>query len=104
MLKLKKGDTIRVTTGKDKGREGKVDFVDKTALTVLVTGVNVYKRHIGKARTRDGKGQIFELSRPLAFSKVMLLCPKCKKPTRVGFVEKDGKKLRTCKHCKESFI
>lgn len=97
-MKLKTGDQILVTVGKDKGRKGKVEKVFPKENTILVPGVNIYKR----ARKGFGgqKGGLIEFSRPLGMGKVALLCPKCDKPTRVGTrVDKKGEKSRICKKC-----
>lgn len=100
-MKLKVGDTIKVQIGKDKGREGKIAKVFLKEDKVLVDGINIYKKHVKAAMTVDKKGGIFELSRPIAVSKVALLCPKCKKTTRIGFKIEKGVKIRVCKKCKK---
>ena len=97
-MKIKKGDTVRVFAGKDKGREGKVEKVYKRSDKVLIANINVYKRHV-KKNDKMPQGGIVDVPRPLDVAKVMFVCPKCKKATRVGFkVEKD-KKFRVCKKC-----
>lgn len=96
MNKLKKGDEVRITAGKDKGKTGTVEQVRNQ--TVVVRGVNMYKKHV-RARS-DTKGGIIEYPRPLPFGSIALICPKCKKPTRVGFAHK-GTKQRICRKCKE---
>lgn len=98
MLKLKVNDTIKVVLGKDKGRDGKIEKIFPKKSTVLIQGINVYKKHVKGVQGK--KGGIYDVPRPLAFSKIMLICPKCKKPARVGFKSVDGKKLRVCKKCK----
>ena len=98
-MKLKTGDTIKVLIGKDKGREGKIDKVFLKTGRVLIPGINVYKKHVKAAMTVDKKGGIFELPRPIAISKVALICPKCKKATRIGFKVQKGVKARVCKKC-----
>lgn len=98
MLKIKIGDTVKVVLGKDKGKEGAVEKA--TAESVIIAGINMYKRHVKPGLTADGKGGIFEIPRPLNIAKVALICPNCKKQTRVGFsVAKDGKKVRVCRKC-----
>ena len=98
MLKLKTGDTVKVLSGKDKGREGKIEKVFPGKATVLVPGVNVYKKHVkGQSGQKAG---IYDIPRPLPFSKVAVVCTKCKKPTRVGFKLVGNKKRRMCKKCK----
>lgn len=100
MTKLKKGDTVKITAGKDKGREGKIEKIFPKKGTVLVPGVNIYKKHVKGFQGQ--KGGIYDIPRPLAFAKVALVCPKCKKATRVGFrVLKEEKKQRICKKCQK---
>ena len=100
-MKLKKGDTILVTVGKDKGRQGKIEKVYSKKKKALIQGLNVYKKHL-KAQSKDKPGGIIEFSRPLPISNLVLVCPKCKKPTRVGYVfNKQNKKNRVCKKCKQ---
>lgn len=109
-MKLRKGDTVKITIGKDKGKEGKIEALypakNKNGLSakadkVLVPSINIYKKHVKAQLTVDGKGGIFEFSRPLDVSKVALICPNCKKQTRVGYKMVDGKKERICKKCKK---
>jgi len=99
-MKIKKGDQIIVTTGKDKGRKGKVDAVDPQANTVTVPGVNIYKRH-QKKKDEQHQGGIIEFTRPLSMGKVGLMCPKCGKQTRVGYIVTKGEKERMCKKCEQ---
>lgn len=100
-MKLKIGDTILVTGGKDKGSKGKIDRIFKMDDTVLVAGVNMYKRHL-KRRDEKNPGGIVDLPRPLSVGKVALLCPKCKQPTRIGYeITAKGKK-RVCRKCKQA--
>ena len=97
MLKLKVGDTIKVTLGKDRGREGKIEKVSPKEMLVIVPGVNMYKKHVkGMGET---KGGIYDIPRPLSFGKVALVCPKCKKVTRVGFKFAGKEKVRVCRKC-----
>jgi large subunit ribosomal protein L24 len=100
-MKLRKGDTVLVTAGKDKGKKGKVRTSIPGVNKVVVEGANIIKKH---ARVRAGarQGGIIERESPLQASNVMLVCTKCEKPTRVGmrFLE-DGKKTRFCRVCKE---
>lgn len=96
-LKLKIGDKVKVMLGKDKGRDGTIEKTFAKTRRVLVSGINIYKKHV--KTVGDQKGGIFEISRPLDVSKIMLVCPKCKKETRVGVNVIDGKKVRICKKC-----
>ncbi len=100
-MKLKKNDTVLVIAGKDKGRKGKIKKAYPKDKTVLVEGLNVYKKHL-KAQSKEKPGGIIEFSRPLSEANVALLCPKCKKPTRVGYLfDKKEEKHRVCKKCQE---
>lgn len=99
MLKFKVGDTVKVTAGKDRGREAVVEAVLAEKQAVLLPGVNIYKRHIKAAVAADRKGGIYEIPRPLNFAKIALVCPNCKKLTRVGFRIEGEKKVRFCKKC-----
>ena len=97
-MKLKKGDQIIVTVGKDKGRKGKVEKVFLKENAVLVPGVNVYKRHTKK---KDDKhpGGIISTPKPMNVSKMMLVCPSCGKPTRIGYKVLKDEKVRICRKC-----
>ncbi len=99
-MKLKKGDTVVVTIGKDKGKKGKIEKVFPKEDMVLVGGVNAYKRHT-KKRDEKTPGGIIEHNRPLAVSKLALVCPKCGKATRVGFIVTKGEKVRICRKCEQ---
>jgi len=99
MLKFKKGDTVKITAGKDKGREGKIEKVLLTESKVIVPGVNLYKKHV--KGFGDVKGGVYDIPRPLGYGKVALICPKCKKMTRVGFSMAGDAKVRICKKCKK---
>lgn len=96
-MKLKKGDTIVVTAGKDRAKQGQVERVFPARQAVLVPGLNQYRRH--RKRQGDRPGEIVTLSRPLMVASVALICPKCKQPTRVGYRLGDGKKIRVCRKC-----
>lgn len=97
-MKLKKGDEVIVSLGKDKGRKGKIDRLEVKTGRVVVGGINMFKRHL-KRRDDKHPGGIVEIIKPIAASKLMLICPKCKKPTRIGYV--GGKdKVRICRKCK----
>lgn len=100
-MKLRKGDVVIVTTGKDKGRRGKVEQVFPKTGRVSVVGVNVWKRH-RKRMDEKHPGGIIDITKPIAVSKVALLCPKCNQPTRVGYLVVEGKKVRVCRKCEQS--
>ncbi|KKQ29747.1 MAG: Ribosomal protein L24 [Candidatus Levybacteria bacterium GW2011_GWA2_37_36] len=97
-MKLKKGDLVKIVSGKDKGREAKIEKVLPQIEKVLVAGVNQYKRHL-KARAQGQSSEIVTITKPLAASNVALICPHCKLQTRIGFrIEKNGK-IRVCRKC-----
>ncbi len=100
-FKVRAGDQVVVISGKDAGKRGKVNEVLPGTNRVIVEGVNVVKRHTRPTRKLP-QGGIQEMEAPIHVSNVMVLCSKCHKPTRVSHrVLDDGKKVRTCKHCKE---
>ncbi|HET9602466.1 MAG TPA: 50S ribosomal protein L24 [Acidimicrobiales bacterium] len=98
-LKIKKGDRVRVLTGKDRGHEGQVMRVIPSTGKVIVDGANVAKKH-QRATKATMQGGIIDKDMPLPVANVALLCPSCGKATRVGFtIDKDGTKARICKKC-----
>ncbi len=99
-MKIKKGDTIRVMVGKDKGTEGKVEQVFVKQGKILVLNINIVKKHIKK--TEQNQGGIIDLPKPIDVSKVMLVCPHTKKPTRVSYKFVDGKKVRFSKQANKA--
>jgi large subunit ribosomal protein L24 len=99
--RIKTGDTVIVVTGKDAGTRGRVIAVIPDKNRVLVEGVNFVKKHARRTR-EDRQGGIHELEASIDLSNAMLVCPKCKQPTRVGqIVLADGSKVRSCKMCGE---
>ena len=96
MTKLKQGDNIIVTAGKDKGKKGKVVKIFPDTDRVLIDGVNVVKKH-QKPTQQSQHGQIVEKSLPIHLSNVMIADPKTGKPTRIGIEKKDGKRVRIAK-------
>jgi large subunit ribosomal protein L24 len=97
--KIKKGDEVIVLGGKDRYDRGKVQDVQPGGGTLTVTGVNTAKRHTKANPTKNVKGGIIEQLVPLPVGKVMLICPHCNKPSRVGYRVEDGTKERFCKNC-----
>lgn len=98
-MKIKKGDTVKVLYGKDAGKTGKVLKVFVKLAKVVVDGVNVYKRHM-KGDGKERQSAIVPVVKPLQSSKVMLVCPKCGKTTRVSITrDANGKAVRICKKC-----
>ncbi len=102
MLKINKGDTVKVVAGKDRGKEGVVEKVLGDA-KVLLPNLNLYKKHVKAATAPDKKGGIYDIPRPVPLANVILVCPHCKKTTRVGFKLVQGdEKQRICKKCKRA--
>ena len=104
-LHVKKDDTVYIVSGKDKGKQGKVLEVSPKEGKVIVEGINVVKKHV-KPRAMGQQGGIVSAEAPLYACKVMLVCPKCGKKTRVGHkLLSDGTKQRVCKNkdCGEAF-
>lgn len=102
MNKIHKGDTVQVIAGNDRGKRGQVHSVQPKKAKVIVSGINLVKKHqrrTGDVRTQAG---IIEREGPIDISKVALVCKNCGKPTRVGFKTfEDGTKSRVCKKCGE---
>ena len=97
-MKIKKGDTVQVLSGNDKGKTGEVLEVMPKQEKVVVKGVNIRKKHI-KPRKQGDEGGIIPVEVAIHTSKVNVVCSKCNKPARIGYkVEKDGK-VRICKRC-----
>lgn len=101
-MKIKKGDKVRVMAGKNNGQEGTVERVYGKQETVVLPGINLFKRHM-RRDPQTGQGGIIEVPRPVRISNVMLICPKCAKPTRVGYKIEKTKKYRVCKKCNKTF-
>ena len=97
-MNIKKNDTVVVLSGKDKGKKGKVMSVDPKAGKAIVEKVNVAAKH-QKPRREGEEGGIISKETPIYASKLMTVCPKCGKPTRVAHKVEGGKKVRVCKHC-----
>ena len=99
-MKIKKNDTVKVMTGKDKGKTGKVAQIFGTLNKVVVEKLN--KRYKNLRPKREGeKGQRIEFDAPMNVSNVMLVCKKCGKTARIGYKISGNKKYRICKKCKE---
>jgi len=102
-MNVRKGDTVVVIAGKDRGKRGTVDRVERTkrGFGVVVPGLNMAKRHM-RPRTRTQTAGILDLPVPIHVSNVQVICPRCDKPTRVGHVHReDGSTVRVCKQCGE---
>lgn len=97
-LFVKKGDTVLIIAGKDKGKTGKVTACDPEGNRVVVEGVNIITKH-NKPRGVNQPGGINKLSGPIDASNVQVICPSCNKATRVSHNDDGKKKIRVCKKC-----
>ena len=98
-MKLVTGDEVIVLQGKDKGKKGNLEKVFPKKNQVLVSGVNIYKKHV--KRTGKVPGGITDIIKPLHIAKVALVCPKCNLATKTAVTLLNGKKVRVCKKCKQ---
>lgn len=101
-LKIKKGDTIIVTTGKDRMKTGKVLKVFPAARRIIAEGINVTRRR-ERSRSAGKPGQIVEAPAPFAVSKVMVKCSQCGRGRRIGYRRDGDKKIRVCRKCGQEF-
>jgi len=102
-MKIKKGDTVLIISGKDKNKKGKVLEALSKERKILVEGVNLVKKHQKPKKTGE-KGQIIQLPKPIDISNAKLICSKCGKPARVGYkiiagTKNQKSKIRICKKC-----
>ena len=103
-MKVVKNDTVLVVSGNYKGKKGKVLKVFPKKYRVIVEGVNFIKRHT-KPTQKNQQGGIVEKEAPIHVSNLMVVCPKCDAPTRLGRkVLEDGKKIRICRSCGEMLV
>jgi large subunit ribosomal protein L24 len=104
MQRIKKGDTVHVIAGKDKGVTGEVLRVIPKTNRVVVERVNIVKKHqspvqAGRQQVQPGR---IEFEAPIHLSNVMIVCPQCGEPTRVGYrINEDNEKVRVCRKCEE---
>ncbi|MBI4682320.1 MAG: 50S ribosomal protein L24 [Nitrospirae bacterium] len=100
-LGIKKNDTVLVITGDEKGKKGRVRTVEPGNNRLLIESVNIIKKHM-KPSKKYSQGGIIEKEASVHRSNVMLVCPKCDKPTRIGnSILENGKKIRACGQCGE---
>jgi len=97
-MKIHKGDTVKIISGNDKGKQGKVIAVFPRGGKIVVEGVNIKKKHV-RPRGAGKKGELVRVPAPLVASRAALVCPQCGKPVRIGYRLQDGKKGRACKKC-----
>ena len=97
-MNIKKGDTVQILSGNDKGKTGEVlETMPKTG-KIVVKGVNIRKKHV-KPRKQGDEGGIISVECSIPNSKANVVCPKCNKPTRIGYVIEKNEKVRVCKKC-----
>ncbi len=100
-IRMKKDDKVKVLTGKDKGKIGKVLKVVKKTNRVIVENINVVKVH-QRPTQANPQGGIVEKTMPIQISNLMVMCNSCVKPTRIGMKQlEDGKRVRICKNCNQ---
>ena len=97
-MRIKKGDTVKVLSGNDKGKTGEVLEVIPKTNKIVVKGVNVRKKHV-KARKQGEESGIISVECAIHSAKVNVVCPKCGKATKIGYSEEKGEKVRVCKKC-----
>lgn len=104
-VKIKKGDTVEVISGPDRIKRGEVIKVLPQERRVVVQGVNLHKKHVSQiqAQGRNLSPGIIEFELPFDISNVMLVCPKCDEPVRVGIRREGGEIIRICKNCGAEF-
>jgi large subunit ribosomal protein L24 len=100
-MKIKRGDTVEVINGRDKGHRGEVLRVLPTKSRVVVQGANMRKKHQRQVQAggRTMNPGIIQFEAPIDISNVMLVCPKCNEPVRVGMLVEGGHRQRVCKNC-----
>ncbi len=101
--RIKKGDTVAVLSGKDRGKQGKVLQVLPEQGKALVERINLMK-HFERRTQANQAGGVIEREVPIATAKLALVCPRCSKPTRIGMQVKGDTKQRVCKKCQEVFV
>jgi len=103
-MKIKKGDTVLIISGKNRGKKGKVLKVFPQEERIIVEGANLRKKHV-RPRKAGEKGQIIEMPAPFHVSNVKIICPKCKQAARIGYKiilkDKEKSKSRICKKCEQ---
>lgn len=97
-MRLKKGDTVMINTGQDRGKRGKLLEVSPQTNRVVVEGLNLRVKNV-RARRQGEKGQRVQYAAPLHASNVSLVCPKCGKPTRLGIRRVSERRERFCRRC-----
>lgn len=103
MNKIKKGDTVAVMAGKDKGKQGRVMHIHAAQQKALVEGINYVKKHKRRTQQDQQHAGIVQIESPLSLSNLKVVCKNCNAPAKVGFIIlKDKTKARVCKKCNEA--
>ncbi len=97
-MKIRKGDQVKIISGNDKGKQGKVLVVFPEREKIVVEGLNIKKKHV-RPKQQGKKGELVRIPAPFAASRVMIVCSKCGKAARVGHTLNSGRKVRVCKKC-----
>ena len=100
-MKIRKGDTVKLIVGKDRGKSGLVEGVFLAEDKVVVKGIHLQKKHV-KPSKQNPSGGIIEKNKKIDVSSVMLVCPSCGKAIRVGYKISQDSKIRICKKCGRS--
>ncbi len=100
-MNIKKGDNVKIISGKDRGKTGAVLRIFVADERVAVEGLNLYKKRI-RPKQQGQKGETISAPRPMHVSNIMIVCSSCKKPTRIGYRYESDSKIRYCKKCKAS--
>lgn len=100
-MKIKKNDIVKIISGKDKGKKGKILQVLSKEDLIIVEGINMMAKNV-RPKKQGEKGQVVRYNSPIKSSKALIICSKCNKPVKIGYmISKDGKKTRVCRSCKQ---
>jgi large subunit ribosomal protein L24 len=97
-MRFKKNDTVKIISGKDRNRTGKITHVFSKEDRIVVEGVNIHKKH-ARPKKQGQKGQIIQMPMPIHASNAMIVCSACGKATRIGIKKTEKEKIRVCKKC-----
>lgn len=100
-MKFKKGDNVLIIVGKSRGKRGVIEKSFPKENKIVVSGINIAKHHLKPSRKNPHGGIVDKLS-PIDTSNIVMICPRCGKPTRIGYRIADKKKMRICRKCQES--
>lgn len=98
-MKIKKNDIVKIISGKDRGKTGKVTHAFPRENKIVVEGVNIHKKHT-RPKKQGQKGQVIQMPMPIHVSNAMIVCSGCSKPSRITSKKVGAKKVRVCKRCK----